>query len=85
MVVLMRLIAGNPPWRASGHDQGQDGGDGDDGDREVSATGRCTPRSSPKAARQCSWSGGPCLDDVHGTRRVENASKIKAGTFEQVA
>jgi hypothetical protein len=34
-----------------------------------------------------SWSGGPCLDDVHvhRTRRVDNASKIKAGTFEEVA
>jgi len=32
-----------------------------------------------------SWSDGPCLDDLHGTRRVDNASKIKAGAFEQVA
>jgi hypothetical protein len=32
-----------------------------------------------------SWSGGPCLDDMHSCRRVDNASKIKAGTFEQVA
>jgi hypothetical protein len=43
MVVLMLLIVGNPLRAAEGHDHGQDGADGDDGDCEVSGAGRVVP------------------------------------------
>jgi hypothetical protein len=43
MVVLMRLIVGTSLWRAQRHDRGQDGGDGDGGNREVPEAGRAVP------------------------------------------